>query len=164
MVSLRLVQQGDCRLLWEWVNEPAVRASAFSTRPISWEEHVAWFAHRQKAPDCQMHLVLDDAQQPVGQVRFDLRADGSAEIDVSIAPTRRRQGYGTQAVRLACARLFETRRVSRVVARVRAENMASIRMFERAGFVHEGPQQVKGLETARLVFSHPAEVAGAAAP
>ena len=42
-LRMRRARESDCRLLWEWANEPGVRASAFSQRAIGWEDIRAGF-------------------------------------------------------------------------------------------------------------------------
>ncbi len=37
-IRLRRAGPGDARLLWEWANDPGVRAASFSSDPILWED------------------------------------------------------------------------------------------------------------------------------
>lgn len=141
-LRLRPVTDGDCRLLWTWVNDPAVRRSAFTSSPISWNDHQAWFARTRIDPACWMYVVLDGRDRPIGQVRVDRQADGAADIDVSVARTARGQGVGTAALRMACEELARTAGIRQVVARIKPTNTASIRTFERAGFVANGREWV----------------------
>ena len=133
-LTIRPATEADCRLLWEWVNEPAVRASAFHSALIPWEEHEAWFRRKLADRACFLYIAVDRRGEPVGQVRFDLQPDGRADIDLSIAKAHRQRGCGAQALRLACERAQEAARPSRWVARIKPENHASIRTFEKAGF------------------------------
>jgi len=43
MLKLREVSDKDCMLIWEWSNNPDVRAVSFSQEPIPYEDHVKWF-------------------------------------------------------------------------------------------------------------------------
>lgn len=144
MLKVRYVREEDCRLLWEWVNDPEVRASAFSSEPIAYEEHVDWFRKKRSDPHCTMYLLLDKQDSPLGQVRFDLKGDQSAEIDISIARSQRGKGIGGEAIKLAREELQRTVPVKRVVARIKPTNRASLRLFEKAGFHAEGRASVKG--------------------
>ena len=133
MLRLRRATSDDCRRYWEWVNEPGVRDASFSGAAIGWDEHVAWFAARLDDPRSVLRVVEDDERGPVGQVRLDGRSASEAEIDISIAPEHRGQRFGVDALRLVCAEA-PSGRWPLIVARVKAGNAASIRMFERAGF------------------------------
>ncbi len=142
-LRLRPVQEADCRLLWEWINDPTVRQASFHSGTVDWEEHVRWFAARREDARCRMFLVLDGAAQPVGQVRVELAANGGAEIDLSIAAPFRGQGYAAQVLRLTGDQLASHAGVRQMRARIKPENAASIRVFERAGFVCTGGVWVK---------------------
>jgi UDP-2,4-diacetamido-2,4,6-trideoxy-beta-L-altropyranose hydrolase len=145
-LRLRPVRQGDCRLLWEWANDPQTRASAFSSRLVSWDEHTTWFNRSLTDPGCFMFLATDEHDVPVGQTRFNLKEDGMAEIDVSVNPTRRGAGYGALLISLGVVRLFRQHRLGCVRALIKAENIASARAFEKAGFRQLGRQIVQGQE------------------
>jgi UDP-2,4-diacetamido-2,4,6-trideoxy-beta-L-altropyranose hydrolase len=142
-VRLRPVRREDCDLLWEWVNDPIARASAFSPDPIPPEEHRGWFESRAAAGSV-MFLALDADDRPVGQVRFDPSGDGEFEIDVSVAPPRRGRGEGTRLIALGTDRLFRETPVAAVPAFIKPDNTASLRTFERAGFTRLGPAASRG--------------------
>lgn len=144
-VAVRPVTADDCRLLWAWVNDQGVRAASFRAQSIPWEEHVAWFRAKHADPQRAMFLVLDDAQRPIGQVRFEPQDEtGSAEIIVSIAAARRGQGWGTQAVCAACDAYRLRGLAKQVAAYIKPENTASIRIFEKAGFTMRGETTFRG--------------------
>ena len=144
------MEEGDCRLLWEWANDPLVRAHAFSSAPIPWEEHLEWFKRKQVDPNCTFYILMDSEGRPAGQVRFDRQPDGGAEIDISLASHQRGRGIGTQALMLACESFLESRKGRRVVGFIKPENIASIRIFEKAGFSRQGKRQVEGHEAVSM--------------
>lgn len=148
-LTLRPVRESDCELLWSWVNDPAVRRSAFRSEPIPFGEHAAWLAARLRDPACMHFLASDDAGAPVGQVRFDL-GDGEAEVDVSVAADRQGVGYGALLIRQGVTRLVETTRVRLVHAFVKPENVASLRAFRSAGFHECGVEKVRGCDAVHL--------------
>lgn len=150
MLNVRVVTEHDCRLLWEWANEPSVRASAFHSEPISWEAHVAWFRGKQADPHCVMYLLTTQESRPIGQVRFDRQPDGATVVDLGVAQDQRGQGYGAAGLRLACTRLFDTTSVARVIGKVKASNAASLRAFETAGFQPCGRAMLDGTEVVTM--------------
>jgi RimJ/RimL family protein N-acetyltransferase len=143
-VRLRRVREDDCRLLWEWANDKEVRASAFSSNPIPWEEHVRWFMRKLQDPNCFIFVALDNEDTPLGQVRFDIVRDGEAEIDVSIDKDRRRLGYGALLLSKAVNEVFRLTSISIVHAFIKPNNEASMRAFERAGFKRLSIENVRG--------------------
>lgn len=147
MTPVRLQPVGDdeCRLLWEWANDSSVRASAFRTHPIAWEEHAAWWQAKRSDPDCHMLLIMNDRNEPVGQIRFDVRRDGVASTDISVSPSHRRQNVAAAALPLACRWLFEHTNTQRIVAAIRLDNVASQRLFAGAGFTLVGCELIQGV-------------------
>jgi UDP-2,4-diacetamido-2,4,6-trideoxy-beta-L-altropyranose hydrolase len=134
VLTLREAEPGDSRLLFEWVNDPVVRARSFTQATIPWEDHERWFARKLADARCLL-LIAEDAQgQPVGQVRFDLGDDSSAIISVAMAPEHRGRGYGAAAIASACRALDVRHGPMTVFAYIRRDNLASQRAFSRAGF------------------------------
>ncbi len=133
VLTLRPAVERDSRLLWEWRNDPVVRAASFSTDPIPWEDHCRWLSARLQHPDCRILIAEDAAGDPVGQVRLDREGD-RATISVSVASGRRTSGLGTALIRAAVNRAFVHEEVRLVEAWIRPENRASQAAFLKAGF------------------------------
>ncbi|MCU1447966.1 MAG: UDP-2,4-diacetamido-2,4, 6-trideoxy-beta-L-altropyranose hydrolase [Acidimicrobiales bacterium] len=152
MLSLRPAGDMDVRLLWEWANDPDVRRRAFSSDPIPWEEHTAWFAARMRDPNCRIYLATWDGGDPIGQVRFEGDGD-AAEISVSVASAARGRGWGGALVDSGVRRLFADTRVQRVDARIKPDNMASGRAFDSAAFEFTGEESVGALSCLRYARS-----------
>ncbi len=148
-LRVRQVTDADCRLLWEWARDPAVRAASFSSDPIPWERHVRWFAERQRDSGCAMYIVVDASGEPIGQVRFTL-SGSQADIHVSISKGHRGRGLGARALRVACGRYVADCGPVRIVAHVRPNNMASVRAFEAGGFRRLGAVTIRGNRAIRL--------------
>ena len=151
-LRLRPVAETDCRMLWEWANDPQVRAVAFSQAAIPWEAHSAWFASKMKDPDCRILIAEDAGGRAVGQFRVDWRKDQDqeGEIDVSVAADCRGSGYGAVLIELGVNRVF-AERGARLHALVKIENQASRRAFEQAGFTNLGEERVHGQSAVHYV-------------
>jgi RimJ/RimL family protein N-acetyltransferase len=143
-IRLRPAAEADCRLLWEWANEPGVRASAFSQQPIGWDEHTAWFRAQLADAACMILIGEDAGGRPIGQVRMHRQTSCEAEIDVSVARDFRGAGYGSLLIDTAVREAAASAGITRVRAFIRRENGASARAFENAGFRRVGEKQVKG--------------------
>jgi len=142
-LRLRPAREDDSRLLWDWANDPQVRGTAFSSAPIPWEQHQAWFASKMKDPDCRILVAEDEQGKAVGQFRVDWRSDRDGEIDVSVSSAFRGAGYGSLLIELGVSTVF-AERGDRLHAFVKSENQASRRAFERAGFASLGEESVQG--------------------
>jgi RimJ/RimL family protein N-acetyltransferase len=157
-LSIRPVESTDCQLLWEWANDPAVRAASFHGEPIPWVVHEAWFGSRIRNSACRIYIVTADGA-PIGQVRFERQRQESpmTTIDISLAQPCRRMGFGVEALQLAC---LEYRRESRscIAADVKSSNAASMKVFERAGFAFRGVVKTEGEDAVRWVLPADAPV------
>jgi UDP-2,4-diacetamido-2,4,6-trideoxy-beta-L-altropyranose hydrolase len=151
-LRFRLAHIDDCRMVWEWANEPVTRAMSFSSEPIAWETHVQWFEHRLKDVSCWFLIAEDQAGTPIGQVRYEREKPYEVTISVSIAPEFRRRGYGEAMIVLSIDEL-SLRLTDVIHAYIKPDNLASIRAFEKAGFVDQGMTTVKDSPAKHFVYS-----------
>ncbi|TAE31645.1 MAG: GNAT family N-acetyltransferase [Cytophagales bacterium] len=132
----RPAQPADAQLFFEWANDPLTRQQSFNTNPVVWENHVAWFAKKIVDPNVLM-LVFDNQQgQPVGQVRLE-RLGPEVIIGISLDSAFRGQGLALVMIR-AASEAYKTQfshETLPIHAYIRPDNRASIRSFEKAGYV-----------------------------
>jgi UDP-2,4-diacetamido-2,4,6-trideoxy-beta-L-altropyranose hydrolase len=153
-LHLRPALAEDCRRVWEWSNEPAVRAASFRSEPIPWDEHCRWFAARLEDEHCRFYIAANDG--PVGQVRFALAGDGAAVISASVDAALRGRGLGGALILAACERFFSETRAVRVRALIKPENTASFQAFDHAGFRRVEDTVEAGLPAAQFILEREA--------
>jgi UDP-2,4-diacetamido-2,4,6-trideoxy-beta-L-altropyranose hydrolase len=151
-LRIRPARENDSQLLWEWANEPQVRAASFSSAPIPWVTHVAWFTEKLRQDECHIFIAEDDEGRPIGQIRFNSRIDGDAEIDVSIAKAWRGRGFAVPLIRQAARLVLNGGGHARLHAFVKPENVASVKAFEKGGFERIGIDQVQGNAAIHLIY------------
>jgi UDP-2,4-diacetamido-2,4,6-trideoxy-beta-L-altropyranose hydrolase len=137
LLALRPAELDDARLLWDWVNDPDVRGRAFSTDVIPWETHSRWLADRVADPLSHIWIASAPNGDAVGQVRFETRG-GSTEVAISVAGRARGKGWGGALIDAGVRRLFVETDVESVLARVKPDNIASLRAFDSAAFIFDG--------------------------
>lgn len=141
-IKLHKVQDQDCKLLWEWVNDVDVRQSAFNSKNIAWDDHRTWFLNKRKAPDCFQYIALNNHDIPIGQIRFDIK-NFVAEIDYSIDKNFRGMGLGKilikQGIESFCA---EVEKPITIQGCVKKENQPSNQIFQRLGFLKNAEKNV----------------------
>ena len=146
---LRPATDDDAAIVWRLRNADDVRKASFDPTPIELDAHRRWFHERLRDGSTRLYLVLDPARDPVGFVRFDVD-DDRAEIAVALTAAARGRGVGRAAIRQgSLAVLGELARVSRVVARVKPGNAASLGAFRGAGFREAGRDD----DVVELVFA-----------
>ena len=131
-----------------WRNDPAVRAASWQTEEVSPETHAGWFKAVLDHP-LRTLLVIEDAEGPLGSIRFDGRGE-EAEISVMVVPERRGGGAGSQAIR-ETSELFLAAYpgLARIRAELRRDHARSAGAFRRAGFTPAAGRHPEG----RLVLT-----------
>lgn len=136
LINFRKAVLDDAELLFSWANDIDVRRNAFRQHEILWDEHMEWFQRKLKDEDCHIYIAYknmpDMSEKPIGQLRLDIEGD-EAEIDYSVCAEMRGFGYGTQMV--AGIQSFADKRIRKFIAKVKTSNPASVRVFEKCGFV-----------------------------
>jgi len=150
-LALRPVRVEDCRLIWEWANDPVARALSFSTEKIPWEKHVAWFESKRTDPSIHFFIAVDKNDVPAGQIRFQINGQ-AAVVSVSLAPEQRGRGYGAKIIQMGTRELWVTTKTNIIHAYIKQDNIASIRAFVKAGFISAGMAEVHGCPALHYVL------------
>ena len=145
-LTVRRVQEQDCRMLWDWANDPAVRHVSFNSAPIPWTEHRDWFLKQSNDAGSLLLMLEHDQLGPVATVRFHPRGDFASEISLTISPEWRGLGLAVHVLEKAVAAAFEQSSRQTLHAFVKPENKASAQAFWSAGFFLEETTQVNGSE------------------
>lgn len=136
MNYLREATKQDMEMLYGWANEPTVRRNSFSENEIAFEDHVCWFEEMLQREDVKQYIFICD-DIPVGQIRITVQGD-DAEIDYSICLEKRCMGLGKEIIdRLGERMQKDFPQVKKLVAKVKAENIASQKVFLDTGFTEK---------------------------
>ena len=154
-LTARLAGMDDARLLWQWRNDPATRASSRSSAEVTWHEHVGWLTASLARID-RVLLVVEHALVPVGTVRWDLEGKGEWEVSITVAPQRRGQSLARPLLRAGEVALSEVESsrgtgVTAYLAVVHVDNEASVRLFESSAYVPDLPPDPRGFSRYRKV-------------
>jgi RimJ/RimL family protein N-acetyltransferase len=141
-LCLRLARPEDRDLVLTWANDPGTRAGSFSSAPIARDEHGRWWEGLMADPARHL-LVAELAGRPVGQIRLTRTEPAAFEVGITVAPAERGRGLAVRILRAGAAEA-RARGAERLLARIRPENVASVRAFERAGYCLTGSDVVNG--------------------
>ena len=136
-IRIRLADEDDCRDIYDWRTDPVTMKMCFSTGKISYESHVRWFNQSLKNPARKIFIALDEDGNKIGQVRFDDidgGPDDSAEVGIVVSPSFRGKGIGTSLLVEGCRHYLNNYEKDTIIAKIRDENIASTKIFTRAGF------------------------------
>ena len=157
-ISVRTVREKDLERLWELINDiesqgpflPGTMRSESSLRKQYAETGLLDEAD-------QRYLIVTQDDEIVGGIwafksipYFDALEVGYQIFDGQ----HRGKGYAGEALALLVNYLFKTRRINRVELRIAPENLASVKLANRAGFVHEGTHREAAYSQGRLHDIH----------
>lgn len=138
-IGIRAVEWEDSEILLSWANDEDTRKFSFQSEKIERAEHEAWL--RRKMEDSNAHLFLCTVRQkPAAFVRFDKSGDNWI-IGINTAPEYRNQKLADQFIRKG---LEMVKNGVSVLAYIKSENPASIRVFEKAGFLYSEETSMAG--------------------
>ncbi len=141
MITVRGASLEDSDEVLLWRNDPLAIAMSTSSTEVSAKQHAKWFPTTLNS-DATVHVIGEstlphEERQKIGVCRFDRQLNNLWKISINLNPAVRGQGLSEELLRLSIG--FWANRVNpsneRLFAEVRPENPASIRIFERNGFI-----------------------------
>ncbi len=135
-LTYREISEKDAELLVAWRSNPSVYKYFLSPHKITVEEHLNWYFNRYLQDDDRIdYLALErTGGEPIGVFGIKKR-DSGVEVSYLLKPQAQGKGYAREAV----VWLMETAKASwsaeKAIAEIHLENLSSIRLVERLGFV-----------------------------
>lgn len=131
-VSFRAAERGDSRRVWDWRRaiDPSFNMTSDQTE---FGPHDLWFRRAIDSPDRQFRIMML-GELACGYLRLDRIGDSRARVSVCLSPDTRGQGLGYRLLEEANA-LGARHGITRLDAEIHPRNMASRRIFDRAGYV-----------------------------
>ena len=147
LMKIREANDSDTKLIFNWSNDPFVRAQSFYSNAIEFENHKKWFKEKLQN-DNSFLLINKFGENNIGLVRFELEND---KCTVGILIDEKFRGKGFSSLMLINSSTYYFNRfLTPIFAHIKESNTASIRSFEKAGFSFFNKIEVNGFNT--LVF------------
>ena len=147
MLSLRLANLSDAIDLLLWRNDALTRAMSIESHKVKLRDHLVWLSAKLHS-SCSLFLIGELAGAKLGSCRFDIdEAAGQAEVSINLNPNMRGQGYGRALLDSSINYFLKVHPLD-IKASVKRQNRASLRIFERCGFIplhHESSTTVQRL-------------------
>lgn len=141
-IQLRLIRETDLETLFTCLSDIRNRGDYF---PINLHPETGLRKQFQEngfwSEDKGLLLIINEAAALIGHIEFFKPVDylDGYELSYLIYDTAERgKGVASEAVRLLTRYLFDTKKVNRVQLIIHPENVASKRVAEKNGFIHEG--------------------------
>ncbi len=131
-LTLKIFQEEDIDLLFEWVNEEGCRKNSFNPEPIDYETHVNWCLDKITSEEVDIFIVYLQ-NIPVAQLRF-LYEKHKALISYSIDKNYRGMGLGYRVIKLIDQEACYKDTCKTLIGKVKKDNLPSQKIFERCGY------------------------------
>jgi len=140
MTSLQIVRAtvDDSSDIWKWRNDPETRIMSLNSHKIPWESHRDWFTKTITNPQVTLLIgILKPQNEKVGNCRFDFSSDGlSTDVSIALSPSMRGKKLSVPFLTSSINFIRKERRAPLTInATVKKTNNASIKCFERCGFL-----------------------------
>lgn len=127
VINFRLAEIQDSGDLFKWRNDPQTRKNSIHTELISWDSHQNWFQLSLQNPNRKIYIASVDLQK-IGMLRMDQKTEYT-ELSWCLDPAFRGKGFGRKMLLD-----FVSEQKKTFVARIRSNNIASIKIAESVGF------------------------------
>lgn len=150
-IKLRKATLDDMENVFRLSNDPEVRKVSINKESIAWEDHIKWFSRKIKDENVMFLVAYTDKISFLGQVRFDIEED-RAIITYHLMKKFRGQGIGEGLLRAVIKFFDSSCQVKNIYAYIQSDNIPSIKIFLRAGFVHSGNEIKEGVMFHKYYF------------
>lgn len=135
---IRLANNKDIKLFYDWATDEAVRKNAFNQSHFSFENHANWFEDSIRSTNTIMY-VFEIEGVPIGQARLNI-SESKMILDYSLDKNFRNKGLSHKLVKELLLKLKENYSGYTIQALVKKNNLPSIKVFKKLDF-YESIQQ-----------------------
>ena len=142
LIRLRPVTRADLEQLYHFHTDIQNRGGYFPAGIMSEPAFMHQFQETGLWTDTEgTLLIVDEVDNILGHIEFFRTVNYLDELELSYqlySRNQERKGIVTDAVRLLTAYLFNNKKFNRIRLIIHPENLASRRIAEKCGFLHEG--------------------------
>lgn len=118
--------------------DPAVHHFWSGPAHGSLEETIAYTASTLAMTDARYWAITEDGGETLGRISLFMPREGVAEVGVILRTAAQGRGLTGEALRFVVDYGFGALGLHRIFADIDPDNIASLRLFERNGFIREG--------------------------
>ena len=144
LMKIREANENDTKLIFNWSNDPLVRAQSFYSNVIEFENHKNWFKEKLQNDNSLLLINIWEGNN-IGLVRFELE-NNKCTIGILIDEEFRGKGFSSLMLINSSAYYFKRFTIP-IFAHIKKSNIASIKSFEKAGFKFFNEKLMNGFNT-----------------
>lgn len=140
-ITYRLLNESDVNLVYNWANDPVIRANSYQTDTIPFETHQTWFTAKLQDKNCLMYMCMYEGQA-AGMLRYQV-SEGKSVVGIQIGEEYRGKKLAVPML-IDTARFYFRKFSEPIFAYIKVENEASKNAFEKAGYKYVSHEVVSG--------------------
>ncbi|WP_319369900.1 GNAT family N-acetyltransferase [uncultured Ilyobacter sp.] len=145
-VILRRAEESDISEIYEHLHRDYVKKYFAENENREWENHKKWYKFLINSPYFLLYILEDLDGKFLGQLKFELDGE-TAIVSIYMSKSGRGLGMGKKAILKGMKELtLSCENIEIVLAYILEENEASIKTFEKAGFLFEKIEEYQGIE------------------
>ena len=148
---MRKAELKDMQNIYQLINDKDIRKASFSPAIIDWNTHKKWFLSKILDKNCLFLVALMDGEY-AGHARFDIK-NKDAITSICIDVKFRGKGIGRSFIVHAIRTLKRIKKVKRIIAYVKANNIPSLNFFNGLRFKSTEKLSIKGKKAFKYVFN-----------
>lgn len=122
--------------IWEWRNDPSTIRMSSTNKRVTWHEHNKWYEKQIVNKASNMYIAKKNNSY-LGVVRYEQIPSNKSiyEISINISPEERGKGIGKLVLQKSINCFLKDKSCcSLIKAKVKKENISSIKTFLKCGF------------------------------
>ena len=131
---LRPVTQADAHLIFEWRNQPHIRAASHIQAPLVWKDHLSWVGRTLQRSDT-LWRIYQEGERDLGAVLITDQGGGLWKWSFYIGAQGAPRGAGGRMLSAALRAVEGAPDAAMIEGEVLEGNAASVKLHERLGFV-----------------------------
>ena len=134
-IFIRKVRINDMEQIFNHSNQLYVRKQSIDKEKIEWKDHIFWFNNTIQDLNSVFFIVTDKTERYLGQIRYKI-VKNKATVSISLSSLISGKGLSRHLLIESIDKLLiEKKGLSEIVAFVFKENIPSIKIFEKSGFL-----------------------------
>ncbi len=132
-LSLRKATQEDAKMLFEWKNEALTRKNSFSSEPVPWESHIAWFEKKLKDENCLFYIMCENGAD-VGTFRIEIDPETATGLMHVTVDKDCRGNHTVQRILAVVEEEVKGLSLKYLLAEVKPHNIASQKALDKNNY------------------------------
>lgn len=134
-LSMRPATLNDSEAILYWRNTEQARRFSRNQTIVDSYIHQQWIEEKLSEESNSIINIFLDESLPIGMTRLDCVDCDTAEISIVVDPLFHNKGYGFKMLLLTKDLAFNKLGIKKILASVHSNNLSSIHLFNKVGFV-----------------------------